>query len=121
MNANTLVLFFNNVDLLKGCAIAPNVEYIQLITCFLKSLLTYKPGLILLPNETLLISVFSSLCQISVLSYEIRVNENFPLTMITLEYDYNNSICVYFNFFVLVTNCYHVLFVGVNGDNECLE
>ena len=121
MNANTLALFFDNVDIIKGCAFAPNVEYIKLINCSLKTLLTYKPRLILYPIDNLLISFFVSFSQINILSYKIKIDNDLPLTMITLAYDYNNSICVRFNCFVLVTNCYHVLFVGVNGDNECLD
>ena len=88
--------------LIKGCVIETNVVYIQIINFSLKSLLTYRHIIIIYPVVNLLISFFASLSQINVLPYEIRVDDDLTITMITLTYDYNNSIyiCLYFYQFV---------------------
>ena len=49
------------------------------------------------------------------------VDNDSPPTMVTYAYDKNNLICLSFLFYVLVPNCDHVLFIGVNEENDCLD
>ena len=49
ISANTRVLFFDNVVLIKGCVISPNVLLLHFFTCYLNGLLTRKLGLIIDP------------------------------------------------------------------------
>ena len=58
------LFFLNNVALIKGCAIAPNVVSIYFFTCYLKALLKFKFGLIIYPILNSLIRFFVSLSQI---------------------------------------------------------
>ena len=69
INANTLVLFFNIVDLINGCMVAPNVVNIHLSNFSLGVLLTFKPGLIIYPILNSLVCFFVSLSQIKHLPY----------------------------------------------------
>ena len=59
-----LYSFFENVALIKGCVISSNVVYINFYPWYLKSLLTFKPGLIIYPITNSLIHFFVSLNQI---------------------------------------------------------
>ena len=68
INANTLVIFFADVALIKGCVIIPNVVSIHFSTCSLKALLIFKPGLIIYPIANSFIRIFVSLSQIKPLT-----------------------------------------------------
>ena len=61
INSNTLAFFFDNVDLIKGCVISPNVAFIKLSTWYLKALLTCKLGLTIYPisNSLIILPVYS--------------------------------------------------------------
>ena len=48
----------------------------------------------------------------------IEVEYDYPPTMEILENDDNNSIYVFFNYLILVSNFYHFLFTGVHIDYD---
>ena len=53
----THLYLFDNVDLIKGCVISPNIAFIKLSTWYLKALLTCKLGLTIYPISNSLISL----------------------------------------------------------------